>query len=162
MPRCARRIAAPFLVWIPLAWAVGCASAPADPTGAIHDYAMRERVAAVEVGQTLDEAHAILGDAPVRRPGHPERPFPSPRSALTLTARDGASVRVEVYVVATRPAEGCPDVHFEDVPIAFVDGVVEGKGWGHLERRWRTWGGGLQALRSAQERRRCEPWTAAR
>jgi hypothetical protein len=71
-------------------------------------------------------------------------------------------VRVEVYVVATRPAEGCPDVHFEDVPIAFVDGVVEGKGWGHLERRWRTWGGGLQALRSAQERRRCEPGTAAR
>jgi hypothetical protein len=36
----------------------------------------------------------------------------------------GESVRVELYVVAARSAEGCPDVHYEDVPVAFVDDVV--------------------------------------
>jgi len=157
MPRCAPRIAAPLALCV-----VACASAPAGTEGAIADYAMRERVAAVRVGQTWDEARAILGDAPVRRPGHPERPFPSPRRALTLTTPDGAAVRVEVYVVATRPAAGCPDVHFEDVPVAFVDGVVVAKGWPDLERSWRAWGGALQALRRVQERRLCEPETAAR
>jgi hypothetical protein len=149
-----RRPAAPLVLVAGLV-ALGCASAPANPTGAIHDFTMRDRVARVNAGQTLEEARVILGDDPVRKPGHPDDPYPSPHRTQLFTTPAGVSVRIDVYVVATRPAEGCPDVHFEDEPIAYLDGVVAGKDWAWVERHWRAWGGSLEALRDAQDRHRC-------
>jgi len=116
---------------------------------------MRERLRGVEVGQSAEQARAILRREPVRKPGHPDDPFPSPLHALALTTPTGERVEVEVYVVATRPARGCPDVHYDDMPVAYVDGVVAGTGWEFVEWRWRDWGGSLAALREAQDRFRC-------
>jgi hypothetical protein len=139
----------------------GCAGDPppavsapdADPV--IQSWAMRERVARVEVGQSRDQARAILGDAPVRKPGHPEDPFPTPLRSLELAPGAGPAVRVELYVVASYPAQGCPDVHFRDVPIVFVDDVVAGTDWAFVERNWRAWGGSLATLREARDGRQC-------
>ncbi len=118
---------------------------------------MRARIARVEVGQSREQVHAILGDAPVRRPGHPDDPFATPLRTLELATGAGSAVRVELYVVAAQPAEGCPDVHFRDVPIAFVGDTVAGTGWDFVERSWRGWGGSLAALREARDGRRCPP-----
>jgi hypothetical protein len=118
-------------------------------------YAMRDRVERVEVGQSLAEVRAILGRDPVRKPNHPEAPFASPLQALDLRAPDGRAVRLETYVVAARPVDGCPDFQYEDVPILYVDGAVAYKGWGAVEWTWRDWGGSLAALREVQDRLRC-------
>jgi hypothetical protein len=118
-------------------------------------YAMRDRVDRIEAGQDLAAVHAILGRDPVRKPNHPDAPFPTPLHALELSAPDGRTVRLETYVVAARPAAGCPDFQYEDVPLLYVDGVVAYKGWGMVEWTWRDWGGSLAALRAVQERLRC-------
>lgn len=123
--------------------------------GAVQDWVMRDRLRAVEVGQSADAVHALLGGDPVERPGHPDDPFPSPLHELALTTPAGERVRVEVYVVATRSAPGCPDVHYEDTPVAYVDGVVAGKTWEFVEWHWREWGGALADLRAAQDRFHC-------
>jgi hypothetical protein len=47
-------------------------------------------------------------------------------------------------VVAARSAEGCPDVHVEDAPVVFRDGVVAARGWEAVEADWRGWGGSLE------------------
>lgn len=118
-------------------------------------YAMRDRLERVEVGQSLAEVRAILGRDPVRKPNHPGAPFASPLHALELRAPDGRAVRLETYVVAAHPAEGCPDFQYEDVPILYVEGVVAYKGWAPVEWTWRDWGGSLAALREVQDRLRC-------
>ena len=116
---------------------------------------MRARVERVAVGQSAEEAHAILGNDPVRRPGHPGDPFPSPARTFTLEASAGEPLRIEVYVVAARGAEGCPDVQIEDVPVVFRGGVVAARGWEAVEAGWRSWGGTLAALRSARDTHQC-------
>jgi hypothetical protein len=140
--------------------ALGCASrsaiAPRHGFAAIHDFAMRARVERVAVGQTTDEARAILGREPVHKPGHPDDPFPSPVRAFTLEPKRGDALRIELYVVAARAAEGCPDVQIEDVPVVFRGGAVAARGWEAVEAGWRAWGGTLAALRSARDTHRCD------
>ena len=114
-----------------------------------------DRVREVEVGDTLEHAHSLLREDPVRKPNHPGDPFSSPHRVVELAAPDGSRVRLETYVVGARSAEGCPDFHYDDVPIVFVDGVVAGKTWEYVEWRWRDWGGELDLLRSFQDRYRC-------
>ncbi len=116
---------------------------------------MRDRLREVEVGDTLEQAHARLRRDPVRKPGHPGDPFPTPLHVVQLEAPDGRRVRLETYVVAARRAEGCPDFHYEDVPVVYVDGIVAGMTWEFVEWRWRNWGGELGRLRALQDRYRC-------
>ncbi len=129
--------------------------APEPQVTSVPPYGVRDRMDRVAVGQPQATAQAILGRQPVRKPNHPQAPFPTPLWALELRTPDGRSVRLESYVVATRPARGCPDFQYDDVPVAFVDGVVAGKGWEYLEENWRGWGGSLDALRAARERPSC-------
>jgi hypothetical protein len=137
--------------------ALDCAAQPVrDAAPAIQDYAMRERIERIEIGQTAEQAHAILGRDPVQRPGHPAKPFPSPLRTLTLDSRAGESLSIELYVVAARAAEGCPDVHVEDVPVVFRNGVVAARSWEVVEASWRGWGGSLEALRSARDTLQCD------
>ena len=145
--------------------ALGCASQPpreAPRAGAaIQDFAMRARVERVAVGQTAERAHAILGRDPVERPGHPSEPFPSPLRSLALQTPNGRPLHVELYVVAARAAEGCPDVHVEDVPVVFLDGMVAARSWEAVEAGWRGWGGTLESLRRVRDTWRCDvPATA--
>jgi hypothetical protein len=135
--------------------ALGCAAPGARAAAAIHDYQMRERVARVEPGQSQVEARAILGRDPVHRPGHPGEPYPSPLRALALRTPEGDPVQVELYVVAARAAQGCPDVHYEDAPVAFRRGVVAARGWQTVEASWRAWGGSLAQLREVRDGSRC-------
>ena len=132
--------------------AVGCAS---TGTGSVHGWAMAARLRQVEVGQSIDAAHLILGRDPVRKPGHPKDPFPSPTMALDWETPKGQAARVELYVIAARAAKGCPDVHYEDVPVAYLDGVVVGTSWEFVEWSWRSWGGSLHRLREIQDSYRC-------
>jgi hypothetical protein len=133
-----------------------CAMWARSPQAAsIPSYEMRERVERVEVGQRQAAAQAVLGRRPVRKPNHPRSPFPSPLRVLELRTPVGRGVRVETYVVATRPAEGCPDFQYDDVALAFVDGAVAGVGWEYVEESWRGWGGSLDVLRTARERPGC-------
>ena len=145
--------------------ALGCASSsprePAREGDAIHDYAMRARVARVAVGQTEDEAHAILGREPVQRPGHPDEPFPSPRHAISVATPTGETLRIELYVVGARSAEGCPDVHVEDAPVVFQRDAVAALGWEEVEARWRGWGGSLDSLRRVRDTYQCDLAPAA-
>lgn len=139
--------------------ALGCASnepALASGPGAIQDYAMRARVARVAVGQSAQEAHAILGREPVQRPGHPDDPFPSPRQAISVAMPTGETLRIELYVVGARSAEGCPDVHVEDAPVVFQNGAVAALGWEEVEARWRGWGGSLESLRRVRDTYQCD------
>jgi hypothetical protein len=139
--------------------ALGCAShepALATGPGAIHDYAMRARVERVAAGQSADEAHAILGREPVQRPGHPDDPFPTPRQAISVATPTGDTLRIELYVVGARSAEGCPDVHVEDAPVVFQSGAVVAVGWEQVEARWRGWGGSLDSLRRIRDTYQCE------
>jgi hypothetical protein len=133
--------------------ASGCRSAPA--VHGVPAYVVRERMRAVEVGQTIEQVHAILRRDPVRRPRHPDDPFPTPLRVEELVAPDGSAVRLEIYVVATRPADGCPDHHYDDAPVLFVDGRVAGLDWEFVEWGWRGWGGRLEVLRGLQDRYRC-------
>lgn len=133
-----------------------CALRGPEPGGAsVPAYRVRERVDRVEVGQAEAAARAALGGQPVRKPNHPQSPFPTPLRVLELCAPDGRNVRVETYVVAARPAEGCPDFQYDDVPVAYRDGAVAGVGWEYVEAHWRGWGGSLEALRAARERPGC-------
>ena len=133
-----------------------CAAwAPQPQAGSIPSYRLRDRMQRVEVGQSQAAAQAVLGRRSVRKPNHPEAPFHTPFQVLALRAPDGRDVRVETYVVATRPARGCPDFQYDDVPVVFIDGVVAGKGWEYLEENWRRWGGSLDALRAAREPPSC-------
>jgi hypothetical protein len=136
--------------------ALGCASPDAREVAAIGDYEMRARVARVEVGQSAAQARAILGRDPVHRPGHPDRPYPSPLRSFELRAPEGDPVQIELYVVAARAAAGCPDVHYEDAPVAFRRGVVAARGWHDVEASWRGWGGSLAQLRDARDGVRCD------
>jgi len=139
--------------------ALGCASQPArvaPRTGAIQDFAMRERVERVAIGQSAEQAHAILGRDPVERPGHPGDPFPTPLRTLALQAPGGRPLEIELYVVGARAAEGCPDVHVEDAPVVFLDGVVAARSWESVEAGWRGWGGSLEALRDVRDTSQCE------
>ena len=129
--------------------------APAPQATSVPPYSVRDRMDRIEVGQTQAAAQVILGRQPVRKPNHPQSPFPTPLRVLELHAPDGRNVRLETYVVATQPAQGCPDFQYDDVPVAFIDGVVAGKGWEYLEENWRRWGGALDALRAARERPSC-------
>jgi len=115
---------------------------------------MRARVERIAPGQSEAAARAILGRDPVERPGHPGDPFPSPLRALALETPSGP-LRIETYVVLARAAEGCPDVHVEDVPVAFRAGAVAARGWQEVEANWRAWGGSLEALRDARDTYRC-------
>jgi hypothetical protein len=135
--------------------ALGCASDGAREGAAIHDFAMRARVERVAVGQRAEQARAILGNDPVLRPGHPADPFPSPRRCFSLETPAGESLRIELYVVAARSAEGCPDVRIQDVPVVFRGGVVAALGWEAVEANWRGWGGTLEALRSLRDTSPC-------
>jgi hypothetical protein len=135
--------------------AIGCASPDARGRAGIHDYEMRERVGRVALGQSFAEAHAILGRDPVHRPGHPDQPYPSPLRSLALRPPAGEPVQIELYVVAARRAEGCPDVHYEDVPVAYRGGVVAARDWRAVEASWRGWGGSLAELRAARDGLRC-------
>jgi hypothetical protein len=123
---------------------------------AILDYQMRERIAHIEVGQSDAQARAILGHDPVHRPGHPAEPFPSPLRSLALRTPEGDAVRIELYVVAARAREGCPDVRYVDAPVAFRGGAVTARGWQDVEASWRGWGGELAQLRDARDVLRCE------
>jgi hypothetical protein len=135
--------------------------APAPQAASVPPYSVRDRMDRVEVGQAQAAAQAILGRQPVRKPNHPQSPFPTPLRVLELRAPDGRNVRLETYVVATQPARGCPDFQYDDVPVAFIDGVVAGKGWEYLEENWRRWGGSLDALRAARQRPSCLEVTEA-
>lgn len=146
--------------------AVACVSKPTRELAreplVIQDFAMRARVERVAVGQSAEQAHAILGGNPVQRPGHPAEPFPSPRRAISVATPTGESLRIELYVVGARSAEGCPDVHVEDAPVVFRNGVVAARGWEEVEARWRGWGGSLEALRHVRDTYQCdEPPTAS-
>jgi len=134
--------------------ASGCRSAAPTVQG-VPAYVIRERMRAVEIGQTLEQVHTILRRDPVRRPGHPDEPFPTPLRVEELVAPDGSAVRLEIYVVATRSADGCPDHHYDDAPVLFMDGRVAGLDWEFVEWGWRGWGGRLEALRALQDRYRC-------
>jgi hypothetical protein len=129
--------------------------APSPRAMSVPSYEMRDRVQRVQVGQAQAAAQRVLGRQPVRKPGHPQSPFPSPLRVLELRTPDGRGVRVETYVVATRPADACPDFQYDDVAVAFVDGAVAGVGWEYVEESWRGWGGSLDALRAARERPGC-------
>ena len=159
-----RRVSARAVSFAIALAAVGCASGRSRDLPrelVIQDFAMRARVERVAVGQSADEAHAILGGNPVQRPGHPAEPFASPRRAISVATPTGESLRIELYVVGARSAEGCPDVHVEDAPVVFRDGVVAARGWEDVEARWRDWGGSLEALRQVRDSYQCdEPPTA--
>lgn len=139
------------------AFLLACQSAcqSADVPHSVAAGTMLERMRRVEVGQSVAEVHAILKDDPVRKPGHPQDPFPTPLHRITLHPPDRSEVVLETYVVATRPEKGCPDFLYEDVPVVFVDGVVAVRSWEEVEWRWRGWGGGLDRLRWLQDRHRC-------
>jgi hypothetical protein len=124
--------------------------------GAIQDFAMRARVERVAIGQSAQEAHAILGGDPVQRPGHPANPFPSPLRAVAVATPTGQTLRIELYVVAARSAEGCPDVRIEAEPVVFRDGRVAARGWESVEASWRSWGGSLEGLRSVRDTYQCD------
>jgi hypothetical protein len=145
-----------------LACASGRSRELASGPAAIQDFAMRARVERVAIGQSADQAHAVLGREPVQRPGHPAQPFPSPRRAISVATPAGEVLRIELYVVGARSAEGCPDVHVEDVPVVFRGGVVAARGWEAVEARWRGWGGSLDELRRVRDTYQCEePSTAS-
>jgi hypothetical protein len=144
--------------------ALGCAPRVnlfASQPAAIHDFAMRARVARVAVGQSAEQAHAILGSEPVQRPGHPADPYPSPRRAVSVATPTGEVLRIEMYVVGARSAEGCPDVHIEDAPVVFRNGVVAARSWEEVEARWRAWGGTLESLRHVRDTSQCDERTAS-
>ena len=140
--------------------ALGCASEQARetprPDAAIQDFEMRARIDRIAIGQSAGEARAILGRDPVERPGHPSDPFPTPLRALALATPTGGSLQMELYVVAARAATGCPDVHVEDVPVVFLDGVVAARSWETVEANWRGWGGTLESLRRVRDTWRCD------
>lgn len=152
---------APLATMLAVALALAsCRTAPPAGPRVLPVHAMRERIAAVEIGRTITEVRAAVGILPVLRPGHPESPFPSPLRTAEWRTPEGRSIRVEVYVVAARPADGCPDVQVEGAPLAFVDGILVSKEWIALERSWRAWGGDLARLRALQDRLGCEPTDA--
>ena len=91
----------------------------------------------------------------MQRPGYPQHPFASPRRAISVATPTGESLRIELYVVGARSAEGCPDVHVEDVPVVFREGVVAARGWEAVEASWRGWGGTLAELRSVRDTYQC-------
>lgn len=146
----------PLLVLLALA---ACRSGPPQ---ALPAHELRERLAGIEAGQTLGEVRAAIGALPVLRPGHPESPFPTPLRAMEWRSPAGERIRVEVYVVAVRPAHGCPDVQYDDSPLAFVNERVVATQWDALEWRWRGWGGALAGLRSLQDRFGCDEEAVAR
>jgi hypothetical protein len=117
---------------------------------------LRERHRSLEPGDSQESVRSRLGDLPVQRPGHPDAPFPTPYRATALRTAAGQEVRLEVYVVGVRPAEGCPDVQYDDAPVAYLDGRVVALSWEDVEWRWREWGGDLGVLRALHDRFVCE------
>lgn len=154
LPSAARRFESnAALRWIALVLLSSCAS-PHPP--AIPAYEIRERIRQVSIGQSIGEAHRIMGRDSVSKPRHPESPIPTPLHVLELVDGEGHQVRVETYVIDVWRAKGCPDFHYRDVPIAFRDGRVLSLEWNYLEWHWQSWGGSLADLRLAQDRFRCD------
>jgi hypothetical protein len=118
-------------------------------------YEMRERFRAVKEGQTVREVHNILRRPPIRKPGHPDDPFPTPLHIVEFERFGHPLVRIETYVVATRLEKGCPDFGYDDRPVVFIDGIVAGLSWEFVEWRWQEWGGELARLRQIQDRHHC-------
>lgn len=144
--------------WKLLLAAVGFFLAACQSPGppSIPAYEMRERIRELAPGQTRSEVRRVLGSLPVRKPGHPDAPFATPHRVGAFTTPAGDRVRLEVYVVATRPAEGaCPDVQYDDAPVAYLNDRVVALDWDALEWRWREWGGDLGVLRALQDRFVC-------
>lgn len=139
-----------------LALAVACAGPGPEPAS-VPAWTLRERHAAVKIGQTPGEVASLLGSLPVRRPGHPDDPFSTPLHVAEWVGPAHERIRLEVYVVEARPAGGCPDVQYDDAPVVFVDGRVAGTTWEFVEQHWRDWGGDLRRLRRLQDRFSCEP-----
>lgn len=150
------RRAVPPVAMLALALAA-CRTVAPDEPAALPAHVMRERIADVEIGHTLAQVRDAVGTVPVLRPGRPESPFPTPLRTAEWRSPRGHRIRVETYVVAAVPAEGCPDVQVDDAPLAFVDGRLAAKAWSDLERHWRDWGGDLARLRALQERLACHP-----
>lgn len=113
----------------------------------IHPAALERRLGRVQPGQSLEEAHQLIGQPRVRRPGADGGTFPSPLRRVALETPEGRQVELELYVVSAAPAEGCPDVHAELAPLVALDGEVAALDWDYVERHWRGWGGELAALR---------------
>ena len=123
---------------------------------AVPAYEFRSRLRSVSIGQSIEEVHEIVRDDAVRVPNHPDAPIPSPIRTIAFSGPAG-QIRVEVYVVAVWRAEGCPDFHYQDIPVSYVNGRVVSKQWDYLEWRWQDWGGSMAALRDAQDRFACPP-----
>lgn len=132
---------------------IGCATSGPQTVPAAE---YRSRIRELAVGQPIAEAHALLGSDPVRKPRHRDEPFAAPLRAVERVAPDGRRVRVEIYVVDAWRARGCPDVHYRDVPIVYVDGEVASIGWDALEWQWQGYGGSLEELRALQDRFACD------
>ena len=58
-------------------------------------------------------------------------------------------------MTAAWPADGCPDFHYRDAPVAYADGRVISLDWNELEWTWEQLGGSLRRLRSLQDRLAC-------
>lgn len=137
-------------------WLPACALwSPARAPHGVAPETVRSRVERVEPGQTLREVREILGREGVRKPNHPDAPFPLPLRVIGWRTPGGHALRVETYVIAAHPAEGCPDYQYDDAPILYSDGVVIGTGWRFAERHWREFGGSLADLRATQQRHQC-------
>jgi hypothetical protein len=132
---------------------VACATS-GPPT--VPAYTYRTRVRELQIGQSIPDAHATLGSDRVRKPNHPQDPFDSPLQVLQLRDRSGRSIRIETYVIEAWRAQGCPDFHYRDVPVTYVDGTLSSIGWDELEWKWADWGGSLADLRAAQDRFACD------
>jgi len=145
-----RAVALPLAL---LAALIACQS-PAPTRVPAHELRARHRE--IRVGESLEQVHARMGELPASRPGHPDDPFPTPYRVTTFRTPGGDTVRLEVYVVAVRPADGCPDVQYEDAPVAYLNRRVATLSWDELEWRWREWGGDLGVLRALQDRFVCE------
>jgi hypothetical protein len=145
--------AAALLLALLSAAPIACRS-PAPTRVPAHE--LRERHREIRVGESLAQVHARMGALPVPRPGHPDAPFPTPYRVTSFRTPGGDTVRLEVYVVAVRPADGCPDVQYEDAPVAYLNRRVAALSWDDLEWRWRAWGGDLGVLRALQDRFVCD------
>ena len=147
---------------VPLVWAAAltaatfCFACASGHPPSVPAYEYRHRLREIVLGQSIEQVHATLGEDPVRRPARPETPIPSPFRVLEFDGPDGQEIRLEAYVIEVWRADGCPDFHYRDAPVGYVDGRVAALDWASLEWNWEHWGGSLADLRRVQDRFRCE------